>query len=82
MSFGSDRVVEQPNGHVDEAEADGVPFQIDRGMGVLYPTAMRGRNLVGCGTKVVFEDQRVRVWVLRWRPASAARSTGTTSTTC
>ena len=40
------------------------------------------RELGGVGTKVVFEDDRVRVWVLIWRRANAAPSIATTTTTC
>jgi hypothetical protein len=46
-----------------------VPFQIDRGMGRSYPKSPSvvpvARELGGIGTKVVFEDDRVRVWVLK-----------------
>jgi beta-alanine degradation protein BauB len=47
-----------------------VPFQIDRGMRRSYPDSVPRmvRELGGVGSKVVFEDERVRVWVLKLAP--------------
>ena len=40
------------------------------------------RELGPVGTKVVFENEQVRVWVLSSRPASTAPYIGTISTIC
>ena len=47
-----------------------VPFQIDRGMLRPYPDSVprMARELGGVGSKIVFEDDRVRVWVLKLAP--------------